>query len=601
MRTYLKLILAIYSFLGILTLHTDINIYAMSVADVSNGKLYTTTTDDGIIGLNSAFTFSVNNITGNYYSTAYISAAVDIDGIPGISNDEWIIKNIPVNLNNGLISQPSIIIPFDSGSYSISENAVYDTYVTIQDSEIINCSGYLTWTHSALATGAIEWTPSPLTESIEADNSPPIPPSEVPDSYGPYRHFPDIDQRENECAPTSIAMSLRWLQSRNPELGITLPDNDDALIGDILSEIQKINPPDRETAVNPSFVLNGKNRYVTKNSLPIETKGGPSSSQGAKGRDAFAFIKNELREREDIELVVSSGGLLAKYHMVNVVGFAEKDNDFYLYVVDHDDKINGVSIWKVNRLGKIVDVVNGNQSLMDWRIAWAMSESPKRTPPATPPPKGPKEKSNEGEASYDSNSKTLSFSNDIVVSTGLFDGTNFSTDSILGAGISIPTLTLKEQELAEGKIIFRNETMEQLSIQLGGDIFLTADLGQLEYIVDENLFYWVLEDIKLSGVDSSSPFYDPSMPILESDYIAALESILNPSSVSFTSGVQPYFMIKPLVNVYEETSAWTESDTFTYEDYTGTYYPIPEPATILLLSCALIGFSSYKKCIQVKK
>lgn len=218
----------------------------------------------------------------------------------------------------------------------------------------------------------------------------------------------------------------------------------------------------------------------------------------------------------------------------------------------------------------------------------------KPTPKDVAPDNAPKGKG-ESPALFDATTKELSFSDSIFTESSLFDGTIFSSDTILGATISIPTMTLTDED-GNGTFYFTNLDLDnRFLISEGADVFMTAELSALKYLVDTNSFFWVLDDIKLSGVDLSSPFFDPALPDLGSDFIMALEDILNPLSSGFSNMVLPYVILQPDVDVFSASSGFTEDTSFEYESTTCACMPkpVPEPSSSLsFLALGTIGAGS---------
>ena len=106
---------------------------------------------------------------------------------------------------------------------------------------------------------------------------------------------PDINQDTNECVPTSVANSLRWLAEKN---GYTdkLPESDEELIEELKTDF-KWTPTGVDTDTN---FIPGKTQFATDHKLPIETH----MIGVNRDPDLIDKIKEEIDKGQAIEMAI---------------------------------------------------------------------------------------------------------------------------------------------------------------------------------------------------------------------------------------------------------------------------------------------------------
>lgn len=148
---------------------------------------------------------------------------------------------------------------------------------------------------------------------------------------GRVRHdTPGIKQKKNECAPTSAAQSLFWLEKRHPSaLGGKLPGQDD-LIDRLKKEMKWTS-----NGIQPGNFEPGKKKVVEDlklDHLIVTKKGGQFD-----GTDTFDFVKREIEAGEDVELRIQykkEDGSPDGGHWVTAVGWFDNGTKKKLYFKD---------------------------------------------------------------------------------------------------------------------------------------------------------------------------------------------------------------------------------------------------------------------------
>jgi len=335
---------------------------AETVATLSGGQINRAEYIGEPTIFSGTYDFIVESISGEIESTAYLNVVVDLNIDEEISESEWIVQNIPVNLSTGLVSAPLISVWFDPPEY-IYEDLAYESWVTIEDHELDDWLGYLDWHYSPrMCPEVFVWG----SEDPEGQTKETIPASQATtagvESFGPRKDVPDIPQKTNECGPTSAANSLRWL-AKKYNFNNTLPASDDDLIKALMKAMTGSDTRPFG-GLSGNQLYDGKKKYIKDNTLPLVIRGG-NTDVGAKGGKAFDFIKSELKKGEDVEFLIwwpGGGG-----HWVTVVGYAVKGNRLFLSVHDPDDKKTGIAVWELDK--------NGNFKSPKGSAGWAVSES----------------------------------------------------------------------------------------------------------------------------------------------------------------------------------------------------------------------------------
>lgn len=147
---------------------------------------------------------------------------------------------------------------------------------------------------------------------------------------GRVRHdTPGIKQKKNECAPTSAAQSLYWLQKRHPgALGGKLPGQDD-LIDKLKKGMQW------DDGISPGNFEPGKKKVIDDlklDKLIVTKKGGQFD-----GTNTFDFVKKEIEAGEDVELRIQykkADGSNDGGHWVTATGWFDNGSKKKLYFKD---------------------------------------------------------------------------------------------------------------------------------------------------------------------------------------------------------------------------------------------------------------------------
>lgn len=147
---------------------------------------------------------------------------------------------------------------------------------------------------------------------------------------GRVRHdTPGIKQKKNECAPTSAAQSLYWLQQRHPgALGGKLPGQNDLI--DKLKTAMQWND-----GIAPDDFEPGKKKVIEDlklDKLIVTKKGGQFD-----GTNTFDFVKKEIEAGEDVELRIqykNADGSNDGGHWVTVAGWFDDGTKKKLYFKD---------------------------------------------------------------------------------------------------------------------------------------------------------------------------------------------------------------------------------------------------------------------------
>ncbi|MEJ5251886.1 MAG: PEP-CTERM sorting domain-containing protein [Chthonomonadetes bacterium] len=140
---------------------------------------------------------------------------------------------------------------------------------------------------------------------------------------------PGIKQKKNECAPTSAAQSLYWLQKRHPgALGGKLPGQND-LIGQLKTAMQW------DDGIDPGDFKPGKEKVIKDLKLDgvIVTKTGGQFD----GTNTFDFVKKEIEAGEDVELRIQykkADGSNDGGHWITAVGWFDDGTKKKLFFKD---------------------------------------------------------------------------------------------------------------------------------------------------------------------------------------------------------------------------------------------------------------------------
>jgi len=199
---------------------------------------------------------------------------------------------------------------------------------------------------------------------------------------------PDIDQKRNECAPTSAANSLIWL-ARKYKFEKKLPKQD-VLIQELKKDM------DWNEGIAPADFLPGKEKITKRRKLPlVNHKIGEFN-----GENTFEAMAKELHKGQDVEMRIQykdARGRNIGGHWVTVVGVERLTTGAELVEI-HDPLSPGPAKLQIYRLDKAVYGHRlANYPYGPAYISFAVAESYVAPPPAesvtpsTPksPPVGP--------------------------------------------------------------------------------------------------------------------------------------------------------------------------------------------------------------------
>jgi hypothetical protein len=200
---------------------------------------------------------------------------------------------------------------------------------------------------------------------------------EVVDEFHP--NVPDINQKRNECAPTSAANSLLWL-AKKLKFGDKLPSQD-ALIGELKTDM------DWDEGIAPADFLKGKKKITERRKLPLTNH----EIGNFDGTTTFDKMAEELKKGQDVEMRIQykdADGNAAGGHWVTAVGVERLSNGAEIIYV-HDPLSPGPALMQAYRLDKTdAGIRIANYPYGRAYISFAVAESYKEPEPAgtvTPP------------------------------------------------------------------------------------------------------------------------------------------------------------------------------------------------------------------------
>lgn len=273
----------------------------------------------------------------------FLNVAVDLNG-NGLDPGDWLVFNseIPLQSTDFGGNSATFSSTFDlsslnpSGSYTVY--AAFDLtsrsssdFTNLQTTTLVPFSIY---DIGDLQDGINAGLDAGVGRNGGSNGSPPNPGdsslSPLSSIIGRVRHdTPGIKQKKNECAPTSAAQSLFWLQKRHPgALGGKLPGQDDLI--EKLKTAMKWND-----GIAPGDFEPGKKKVIEDlklDKLILTKKGGQFD-----GTDTFDFVKKEIEAGEDVELRIqykNPDGSNDGGHWVTAVGWFDNGTKKKLYFKD---------------------------------------------------------------------------------------------------------------------------------------------------------------------------------------------------------------------------------------------------------------------------
>lgn len=244
---------------------------------------------------------------------------------------------------------------------------------------------------------------------------------------------PDITQAKNECGPTSVANSMRWLAKKN---GFTdkLPLSDKELLEEFKDDMKW----DPIIGVLDENFIPGKEKFTSQHNLAIETH-----RVSAKDYDIniVAKIAQELSKGQDVEIGIEywekqpdGSSKVVGGHWVTAVGATGTRNDQTIFI--HDPASPGPALldqYKVDGT-KIVDYRYRGDAVA--HIQYAVAESPISPPPVTVP---------DDSTPTNSPEKTINTNTPAPIKKPVFSG-NYS--SVINDGITTINFKINPQDLA---------------------------------------------------------------------------------------------------------------------------------------------------------
>jgi MYXO-CTERM domain-containing protein len=187
---------------------------------------------------------------------------------------------------------------------------------------------------------------------------------------------------------------------------------------------------------------------------------------------------------------------------------------------------------------------------------------------------------------YNSATKMLSFANDHVTST------TAAGDPLVGAAVNMPAFHLLAMT-SNGQEFFSPSAGGKLTLSVGASTYLTASPSDLVYDRSDNLFSATLSHVFVSGVDPTSPLYDPSLAGIDSTFLHYLDAVFNPASGLFDPTATLSITYTPDSNFFADTSGFTMSaeSSLTNDVSVGS---VPEPPGWFLLMSGLVGFAAWR-------
>lgn len=272
----------------------------------------------------------------------FLNVAVDRNN-DGLDASDWLVFNseIPLQSTDFGGNPATFSSTFDLSNLTLSGSYTVHASFDLSARSLTNFTGLSPTSNVPFGTYDI----GDLQDGINADldagaggngggsdaslplNGSPLSPQAI---IGRVRHdTPGIKQKKNECAPTSAAQSLFWLQKRHPgALGGKLPGQDDLI--DQLKKAMKW-----DDGIEPGDFEPGKKKVIEDlklDKLIVTKKGGQFDGTGT-----FDFVKKEIEAGEDVELRIQYKDKTGKNlggHWVTAVGWFDSGAKKKLYFKD---------------------------------------------------------------------------------------------------------------------------------------------------------------------------------------------------------------------------------------------------------------------------
>lgn len=345
------------------------------------------------------FDFTVTSVA-EPKPVAYVNAVIDLDD-DGIINayaleegvqQEWIARNVPVPMDEDVLSDPRFSVWFDLSDMDIPLSATKSCAMIITEKPVSlelprKLSEFDDWNKSTVTISNSNWgtresAGQALTNPRQGRSSRAgkTPMSSHARSGVQAFAVPDIAQRSNECGPTSAANTLLWL-SQEHQFSHLLPQNANGsvdtsqLILDLMKSMSgSIHRPYRGLKGNQMYT--GLQKYAEKTGLPITISGG-NGEDHARDNEVLDFVTRNIADNQGTELLVwlaDGGG-----HWVTVTGYARAEGRAFLYVHDPDDKKTAQAVWEISVDSKgrnTGEVISPRSCTTGWGVSIRMNEPP---------------------------------------------------------------------------------------------------------------------------------------------------------------------------------------------------------------------------------
>lgn len=274
----------------------------------------------------------------------YLNVAVDRNG-DGLDAGDWLVFNseIPLQPTDFGGNPATFSSTFDLSAITLSGTYTVHASFDLSSRSLTDFTGLASTSNVFFGTYDIGDLQDGINSGLDAgvggsgtQNGSPLSPigsalSPQATIIGRVRHdTPGIKQKKNECAPTSAAQSLFWLQKRHPgALGGKLPGQDD-----LIDQMKKAMKWDH-SGISPGDFEPGKKKVIEDlklDKLIVTKKGGQFDGTGT-----FDFVKKEIEAGEDVELRIQykkADGSPDGGHWVTAVGWFDDGTKKKLYFKD---------------------------------------------------------------------------------------------------------------------------------------------------------------------------------------------------------------------------------------------------------------------------
>ncbi len=335
---FLLLTLSLFIFSGLekSLIGDGITLYHTVLADkpTTQGFVYIpfTSTHDGDLYANVGIDVNGDGIFASYESSAGVQ-------------EEWVVRNSFAEVFSGEANRFAIyIVDPTFGEKPISGTALLTDEVLLgtvwngawagdakemKEFTITNIQREVRDIHMTLdPTGKLA-TGRPLAMGVSIAYAQAVAPVAPGDYYARHMEVPDQNQQWNECAPTAISNSFRFL-AKKYNMEDRMPKGD---VNDLIDEIKG------DVAWNDGVahenIISGKNEFIKRHDLPLEAHQIGFSDDP----DIVSKIAAEIEKGQAIEAWLAfynASGTPAGAHLVTVVGAGRKDGKDIVRFTDPD-------------------------------------------------------------------------------------------------------------------------------------------------------------------------------------------------------------------------------------------------------------------------